>query len=348
MEDDFGKGRGSNPWRAPPPGTFVAFAHSRNVNKITAEGNKVFETFSFGTVAGSWDWSFTFDYDYMDPMLLAFEDYSYSNGVHSFDKRNNAKVPSFCMRVKVLNEMADGPKGSDEIVEIRGCVCKSISFSMSAGSSAMNVSMSGFYVDEKMYKGSIGMTDYQEYEGDLVEFSCLFVGEPSCGNYVANTDSLSISIDNSSAAVYSTCTPFAKVYYEGLTTYNFGTSCYSNNPSYYKQRVYSGGYNNGFLYPRSKNLAPIPLLSVAAYSLAMKDGYGDTVEECIEQSPKYAIFSLTNTVIKSITHQKGDGSKLQDQISSTDSQRISLEVKNTQRDLMDNPPHTVTSTPDSI
>lgn len=326
----------------------MSFTHSRNVSKITAEGNKTFETFSFGTVQGSWEWSFTMDYDYMDPMLLVFEDYSCSGGVHIFAKANNMRVPSFCMRIKVLNEMAGGPDGSDEIVEIRGCVCKSVSFSMSAGSSAMSVTMSGFYTDEKMYKDSIGTTDYQEYEGDLVEFSCLFVGDAECGNYVANTDSLSISIDNSSAAVYSTCTPFAAEYYEGVTQYTFGTSCYSNDPSKYKQRLYSGGYNNSFLYPQSKNLAPIPKLTVAAYSLAMKDGYGDTVQECIEQSPKTAVFTLTNTVIKSLTHQKGDGSKLQDQISSTDAQRITLTVKNDQSDLLASAPHPVTSAPAEI
>lgn len=348
IEDELGEGNPGTTWRAPPPGTFVSFTHSRNVSKITAEGTKVFETYSFGTMQGSWEWTFTLDYDYMDPFLLVFESYAHSGGVHRFDKINYGRVPSFCMRVKVLNEMAGGPDGSDEIVEIRGCVCKSVSWSMSAGSSAMSVTMSGFYTDEKMYKGSIGTTDYSEYEGDLVEFSCLFVGEPECGNYVANTDSLSLSIDNSAAAVYSVCTPFAKEYYEGQTQYSFGTSCYSNDPSNYKQRVYSGGYLNTSLYPQSKNLAPIPKLTVAAYSLAMKDGYGDTVQECIEQSPKTATFTLTNVVIKSIAHQKGDGSKLQDQISSTDAQRITFEVKNTQGDLRTTIPHPVTSTPATI
>ena len=349
FESELSKGKGeSEAWRAPPPGTFVSFTHTRNVSKITTEGCKTFDTFSFGTVAGSWDWSFTFDYDYMDPMLLAFENYSYSGGVHTFAKANHMRVPSFCIRIKVLNEMAGGPAGSDEVVEIRGCVCKNISFSMSAGSSVMQVSMSGIYMDEKMYKGDLTTTDYQEYDGDLVEFSCLFVGDPECGNYVANTDSLTIGIDNSAAAVYSTCTPFASEYYEGVTQYTFGTSCYSNDPSHYKQRVYSGGYNNTFLYPQSKNLAPIPKLSVAAYSLAMKDGYGETVEDCIEQSSKTAIFELTDVVIKSLAHQKGDGSKLQDQISSTDARRVRLMVKNDQQNLRITAPHAVTSTPTSI
>ena len=348
-EDTFGEGRGGNAWQAPPPGTYFGFTHTRNVSKVQAEGTKTFDTFSFGTVAGSWEWSFTLDYDYMHPLLYVFEDHSVSGSAgtftHTFAKANNKRVPSFTARVKVLNEMADGPAGSDEVIELRGCVCKSISFSMSAGSSAVSVNMSGFYVDEKMYKGSIGMTDYQPYNGDLVEFSCLFIGDPECGNYVANTDSLSLSIDNSAQAVYSTCTPFAANFAEGVTQYQFSTTCYSNNPSYYKQRVYSGGYNNTFLYPQSKNLAPIPKLSVASYSLAMKDGYGDTVQDCIAESPKTAIFTLENTVIKSIAHAKGDGSKLQDQISSTDAQRITLTVKNGQSDLAC---HDVVSTPANV
>ena len=109
--------------------------------------------------------------------------------------------------------------------------------------------------------------------------------------------------------------------------------------------MYSGGYNNTFLYPQSKNLAPIPKLSVASYSLAMKDGYGDTVQDCIAESPKTAIFTLENTVVKGIAHSKGDGSKLQDQISSTDAQRITLTVKNGQSDLRC---HDVVSTPANV
>lgn len=353
FEDDFGKGRGANEqWRAPPPGTYVSSSHSRNVSKITAEGTKVFETFAFGTVAGSFEWSFVLDYDYLDPLLLVYEDYSVQQSggsyVHTFKKANNKRVPSFCIRRKILNRMAGGPDGSDEIVELRGCVAKSISFSMSAGGSQMTVTISGVYVDEKMYCGDLTTTDYQEYEGDLVEFACLFVGDAECGNYVANTDSLSLSFDNSVSVVYSTCTPFGAEYSEGQTSYTFGTSCYSNNPSYYKRRVYSGGYRNTDLYPQSKNLAPVPLFTVAAYSLAMKDGNGDTVEEAIELSDKTAIFSIYDCVIKSLTWQKGDGSKLQDQISSTDCRYIDLTVKNDQSDLRQNAHHAVTSEPDTI
>lgn len=348
-EADFGEGTRSGAWQAPPLGAYFSYTHSRNATKLYAEGSKFFETYSFGTMSGSWELSFTLDYDYMWWLKMAFEDYDVSGSgssyTHTFAKANNMRVGSYVFRTKKLNEMAGGPSGSDEIVELRGAVCKSISFSMSAGSSAVQVSMSGFYVDEKLYKGSITTTDYQKYKGDPVEFSCLFVGEAECGNYIANTDSISISVDNSASAIYSTCTPFAAQYSEGQTNITFGTSCYSNNPSYYMQRLYSGGYRNTDLYPQSKNLSPIPTLTVAAYSLAMKDGYGDTVQECISQSPKTAIFTLSDVVIKSLAHQKGDGSKLQDQISSTDVRMIELTVKNDQSDLAC---HDVTSTPDSI
>ena len=350
LEDSFAEGKGSEAWQAPPPGTFFSSTHSRGANKITAEGTKFWETVSWGTLAGSWDWSFTLDYDYMAPLLLAFESHDVTdNGdgtyTHTFSKINNGRVPSFTVRRKVLNRMAGGPDGADEIVELRGCVCKSISFSMSAGNSAMQVSMTGFYVEEKMYKGDLTSTDYQEYSGDLVEFACLFVGDPSDENYVANTDSLSIGMDNSSAVVYSTCTPFGVEYYEGVTQCTFGTSCYSNDPSRYKQRVYSGGYNNSYLFPQSKNLAPISKLSVAAYSLAVKDGHGENITECMAQSPKTAVFTLEKVVIKSLTWQKGDGSKLQDQISSTDCRKISFRLKNDQEDLLC---HDVISNPSSI
>lgn len=351
FEDEFGEGRGSGEqWRACPPGTYISTSHNRSVSKVTAEGNKFLETYSFGTVSGSFSWSFTMDYDYMDPFLLAFEDYNVSsNGdgtyTHEFAKVNNERVPSFCIRRKILNRITGGSK--DELTELYGCVVKSISWSAAAGSSAVTVSVSGLYANEKMYTGDLSATDYTAYDGDLVEFQCLFVDTLDEDGYVANTDSVGISVDNSASFIYTTCTPFAAEYTEGQTSFQFSTSCYSNDPDRYKRRVYTGGATLADA-PLSKNLAPVPLMYVASYNLSMNDDGFSTVSAAISGSEKTAVFTLTDTVIRSLTWQKGDNSKLQDSISSTECRAITLTVKNDQGSLLTTPPHPVTSEPTTI
>lgn len=335
-EEKFGKGRGSNPWFAPPPGTFISFTHNRSVSKIYTAGSKFIDEFAFGAVTGSFEWTFTMDYKYLASLALAFEDYTCKANddgsyTHTFKKANDKRVPSFCIRRKIMNRMANGGiENTDEISEVYGCVVRNLTFSIAAGSSQISVTMTGLFTDEKMALTDLEATDYKEADGQLVEWQCLFDGDsPSCDTYIGDVDSLGVTIENSAAAIYSTCTPIAKNFYEGQTSFTLKMTTYSNNPHKFKNRMYSGGSDNTTTSPKIKQLEPWSTVTLASYSLSMRDdGYSD-VASCIEASPMSATFTIKKAALQSLTWQKGDGSKLMDQLTSTSCQNMILTIKST-------------------
>lgn len=159
---------------------------------------------------------------------------------HILKKINEGRVPSMVIRIVTLNRMAGGEL--DEILEVRGCVCKSMRFSNSAGSSQWGVSLSGFCTREVMWLGRLAHTDYRKHDGELTQFACLFTGaEANKDTYVANCDSIQIAIENNAEVLDSTCTPFSPWYFEQITNYQFSASVYSFDPMLFKQRLYAGG-----------------------------------------------------------------------------------------------------------
>ena len=328
-------------WIAPPPGSFLSTTHNRTTNKLYTTGSKFYDTVAYGQVSGSWEWTFVFDYEYIEPFLLAlesaectsYEDKAYAD--YTLTKSNNIRLPSFCIRRKILNDMT-GRGGQDEETILYGCVVKALRFSKTSGGSQINVTMTGFYAYEETVLGDLVSTDYMSYTGSLVEFSCMFISSIANSNYVAHTESLTIGVENSAGAVTPVCTPFASTYYEGQTSITFGTTCYSNDPERYKMRVYGGGEratgetieNNGrTLYrPRSKGMKPIDKVLLASYN-GTADGFDDDVATVYGKSDRRICVILDDVVIKSLTWQKGDGSKLQDQINSTECRTFTLEIR---------------------
>lgn len=355
-KDGFDTGKNKDDkWIAPPPGTFFSSTHNRSVTKVYTEGSKFPDTFAFGQVQGSWEWTFNMDYDYLEPFMLAFEGEGdgedSANGVFEFTKSNSRRVPSFCVRGKILNKITEGTWEDglkDETYILTGCVVKTLRFSKSAGASQVQVSMSGLYANEHMILGDLTATDYEEYGGHLVEFQCMFVGD----EYVANTESLSVGVENSASAVYTTCTPIASNYAESQTSLTFTTMCYANDPMRYRTRMYSGGSDRTALYPYHKNMTPIPSVSLKSYnaeSVSYDENGGCKVDLVAAQgnANRTAEFRLTDVVIKGLTRQKGDGSKLQDQINSTDMRKLVLAVKSpaykgkTREDVWSTGPHCI-------
>lgn len=327
-EEEFGKGKPSGcSWIAPPPGSYISTTENRATQKINTAGCKTFDTVAYGQLSGSWEWTFTMDYDYIEPFFLVWEGATYdaSTSTYTFSKENNMRVPSFTIRRKLLNRIAGGP--ADEMSVLTGCVLKTLRVSKSAGTSEVGISMSGFYAKDVLDDTPLEHTDYQPYTGQLVEFQCLFVGDVSEENYVANTESLTLSIENSAQAVYSVCTPFATVYSEGLTSNTFSTTAYSNDPYKWKARLMSGGYKDDVLSPMTKGLRPIPEMNIASFTNPLDQVDGGVTDAFIT-SEKTACFKLTKTVVKGLTWQKGDGSKLQDQINSSECQHIDLVIRN--------------------
>lgn len=384
-------GQGKDPaamWLAPPPGTFFTSTHNRNVQRIQTTGSKFWDAQAYGQLGGSWSWTFTMDYNYLEPFYFLFESIDSNSGltspaasgidagmgvsmsdttgiIHTFQKINNDRVKSFTVLRKINNQMVGGSR--NEITQLTGCVVKSFQFQRSAATSKIDVSLSGFYSNERLLAEdadltSIWPTDYQEYDdsdGGLIEYSCLYAGGLGDGEYMANTESISIGVDNSAAAVYSVCSPFASNYYEGLTNISFSTTCYSTDPLQYKTRLYSGGFTNrppqvdGAYVPMSKGMKPVPKMCIGCYSnqinrddptyepdpgTAGQDSlpsnnnqantaYTRTVAEAFADSVFALGFQLDQVVIKSLPWQKGDGSKLQDSISSSEAQKLIMYVK---------------------
>ena len=373
LEDYFGKPNATHHWIAPPPGSFINTTHNRGTTRVQSAGTKVWDTVAYGQLTGSWEWTFMLDYDYLEPLYFAFEsliEYECTGTAqnptvtnnytdHKYDKSNTGRVRSFTIRRKMLNRMAGGPENSDEMEEIYGCVVRNISFSKAAGDSQIQVRMTGFFVDEAMVLGRLDATDYQEYDGHLAEYFCMFVGDNptdtlSQCHYVANTESLEISIENGADPIYNTCSPFASAYYENITNYSFSTSCYSNNPNNYKLRVYGGGRKvepvtdiDGTRYisrPMAKGLAPMKKIYLIAYDGSARsydttsEGTTTHVEDtditsadiiaAYNRSTKKICVDITDCVIKSLTWPKGDGSKITDNISSTECKRIKMTITN--------------------
>lgn len=333
-------------WIAPPPGSYFSSTGTRQTSAIYTTGSKKWETTAYGAYSGTWDWTFMLDYHYLEPLMLAFDTVnekkwidnpSYSNftgGTYVFKKGKTGRVPSFTVRRKILHTVAGGD--TDELVELYGCVVNTISFSRSASTSQYQVQMSGTYANEKMTLGDLGVTDYQPYDGELVEYSCVSIADDASDDfakskYVANTDSISVSLQNNTNMVFNTCTPFATQYYEDRNQFQISTSCYSTDPKAYKTRMYSGGYTNEKLKPMSKGLKPMEKMFISTFNEDCTEFEGTTDEklhEAFEASAKSLLFEINKIVVKSMKWVNGDGSKLTDTLSSVDCRDIVLTIKN--------------------
>lgn len=387
-DGQYGQGKDPNAvWLAPPPGTFFTSTHNRGVQRVQTTGSKFWDTQAYGQLSGTWTWTFTMDYEYLEPFYFVFESIgsfpaaapgpansginagmgvtmssanTSGKKIHTFQKINNDRVKSFTVLRKINNQMVGGSR--NEITQLTGCVVKSVQFQRNAATSKIDVSLSGFYANERLLASSatsgIWKTDYEDYENDtggLVEYACLYIGGLNDGEYMANTESFGISMDNSAAAVYSVCSPFASNYYEGLANVSFSTTCYSTDPLQYKTRLYSGGYtntppqSNGAYIPMSKGMKPVPKMCIGCYSNQInrddptyesgaQDGLptnnnsansasNKTVAVAFAESEKALGFQLDQVVIKSMPWQKGDGSKLQDSLSGCETRKLTMYIK---------------------
>ena len=352
-------------WIEVPPGTYFQNTHTRSTNKIYGMGAKFYEMPEYGALSGSWEWTFPLSYEYLEPLLLAFEDYSApseGSDYHVFRKANAKRVCSFAVRRKILNRIAGGPDKSDEVDYIMGCVVKSIRISRSAGSSKATVTMSGMYAKDRMVKGNLDSTDYTTRSANLVEYGCLIYDDMPGDGVVAKpsivdcVDSITLSVDNGVSPISSTCTPFAVGYYEGKASCSFGITAYANDPSRIKQRTYSGGYLSKDKLPTApmtRTMKPLPVATVFSFNLD-RDVFSDSNDigftsmgasmdpiDRFRNSNHSAMFIIKDTIIKSISWQKGDGGRLMDQISSAECKDITLMFKNGITSSYTNSPHQI-------
>jgi hypothetical protein len=345
-----------------PPGTFISHTGARQAQSVYTTGSKRRAGAVYGSFSGTWNISFPFDYNYLEPLTMIFEmtatadvtndafdpftqlgttsGTSYPSGstLRFFRKDNSKRVKSFVIREKILNEMAGGSIGSDEITTLKGCVAKSFNVTRSASGSQMNIEISGVYSDQKTELGSLDATDYDmstTMDG-LAQYSCMFMDGITDDDYVGDVDSHSFSIDNNANLVYNTCTPIAKQYYEGQTNVSWNAQTYSNDPAKkFKLRPNSGGYKGSdwpVLQPLGKGLKPMTYATWATYSTSLRDQPAgstiDTYKEAIQASDHSFVACAKNSTVKSMTWQKGDGSKMMDSLSSVECDEIRLRIVN--------------------
>lgn len=316
-----------------PPGAYMSATYNVSTEVLYAPGSKFFDDVVYGRVQGSFEISCTLSYEHLELFKLVFEDYdvdSVSAGVykHTFKKKNNKRVKSFTIRRRTLNDITGPTAGTDETTLFLGCVMKSCRISQASGSGKMTATFSGYFMDSVTTLADLTDTGYVDFEGQNVEWACLFIGD----DYVENIESLALSIDNGAGLQYSTCRGTAVNYYESTASFQFGMTCYSNDFERYKAMVYTGGQDvsnaaSGNKYSgMCKNKHPIPELSMKSFNTCREGD--ESIESTVARATKSLTFNIEDCIVKSATWQKGDGSRMLDQMSSAECKRIEMVVVN--------------------
>ena len=297
LEKEFGiENLADNIWQRFGPGTTITWTGNNNDAQIQSIGSKFWDVATYGNFSGTFTVNTKLDYTNIAYLLLAFESYSYnpSTGTHTFQKADGKRVPSFTQQIKILDRMVSGQ--IDETIKLLGFVVSTIAFKQDTNTSGVvTVTLSGFYKWEQRLESELDVTDFQPFEGELVEWLCLQIPP---GNTVANVDKVSFGNSNNAKVQGSTCTRQATDYYEQQSTFDFATTVYANNGlADFYERFYSGGYATGLTEPKKKNLKPIPAVRITS-------SYDDT------STTFGAVIDITNVVVKTNLRGADPGSKM--------------------------------------
>lgn len=345
----YAKGLGAdNKYIVPPPGTHFSFTLNASTTQITAAGSKTWEDIAYGQYTGSFEWRFVMSYKYLEPFILLFEGYKSAadatdnNGDtppftlkhnlhhHTFRKLNNKRVPSFVVQQKILNRIAGGTE--DQIIEHLGCVARNIRWSKASQDSKIDVTVTGFFADQCMYKGNLDATDYvaKNNGADLIEYLCAFADKGTSdtvnAEYMKYVDSFNCSMENGVSGVYSICSPVAVNYAESRTSYQYGISMYAIVPKQLQQRLYSGGRHGMAYRPQIKNRQPMKEMHLYSYDKSCSDNRIDDITDAFTASEQKMEILLADAVVKTMTLPMADGSKIADNISSQECKMMSFDV----------------------
>ena len=338
-ESTFGDGAGSNKFYTLSAGAYMSATANISTETVFSPGSKFFDTAIYGRLSGSFEIDFVLSYEYLGLFKLVFEGYSVeaqkdSKGaptgryIHTFTKANNKRIGSFTIRRKTLNKITGPTAGSDEATEFRGCVIKSLRISQSSGSSKLSVTLSGYFKEPITDLDSLSKTDFKEFEGQPVEWACALFDD----KYVKTVESLTLSVDNGMNMMYTTCRDTSINYYEDKSSFQFGMTTYSNDFTRVKGRALSGGQDasnaaSGTKYKNMcKNKKPLKSIKMLSFNTCAEGS--DGVLAAYNAAPLSVMFNIEDCIVKSATWQKGDGSRMLDQISSAECKKISMVVVN--------------------
>lgn len=344
-ETSFGSGQKKDKWISLPPNFFVQATASVSTTELYSEGSKFFDTVDYGQFSGSWEMSFAMDYDHLALFEMVFDTVSSDTDTtapvgttrykHRFSLKNNATVPSYVIKGVILNKITSGG-GKNERYTLKGCVAKNIRFSRSSGAARTTVTISGFYADEEVELTDDNTSYFDEYDGSLVEFSCLFKGEVSEADYMSNVESITVGLDIGINPVYATCRGTAVGYNFGKADIQLGMTAYANDFERYRINVMGGGkettrIENGSYKFMCKQKRPMPKMTIASFTECYDSK--TSFNGVMNKSDRSVAFILEDVVMNSFTRQKGDGSRLIDQMSSSKCRKFTLEVINEHADL---------------
>lgn len=279
---------------------------------------------------------------------------------HTFKKSDIKRVPTMCFRRLQLNHQVGGKHG-DEIMEIYGAVCTEWAISSAAGESQIQVNMSGFaYRPIKKLVPFLDTTEYNAYNGEHVMFACLF-GSWTAGKdtYISDVQTLRANIKNNVSRILSTCGPVITNYQEGKTEYDLTLNIYSKD-ALFRDRLFTGGRNPeswmpnydtvtvyedtygqvvdqnngvsskgpyGYLRtPLCKNLAPMPQASIVSYDTCRDIEAGQDLGTTIDEADFKFSLMVDQIVFKQMSMERGDSSKLMDNLTSAECRDMWIEV----------------------
>lgn len=271
---------------------------------------------------------------------------------HRFRKLNSKRQRSYVLKELVLNKIANGHYDKETIY--KGFLARNIQIARSTSGSQMAVEMSGVFADKKsrLLSGENG-SFFMQIASPLTQYSCMYMGldaEPIDSDAIPQVDSHSINIETNVSLVYSTCSPIATDFFEDRTMFAWNATAYMNDPTRkFELLPNSGGtlnpnvtgdvlfedeaVNRKFsLQPMGKNLKPLEWVNFITYDESVRDNwrenYYGSIVDAYDNSEHVVWIQAKNSTVKSTTTPKGDGSKLQDSLSSVECDEIIITIKN--------------------
>ena len=264
---------------------------------------------------------------------------------HVFRKLNSRRQISYVIKERVLNIIAGGQYDEENL--IKGVLARNINQARSTQGSQMALEMTGVFADKwtELYSTKLD-SFYTPLNDPLTQYSCMYMGTdptPEDEDAIEQVDSHSISIETNVSLVYSTCSPIATDFYEDRSTFAWNASAYMNNPTKkFKLLSNSGGtLEPHTLYvtqdgkhakqPMGKNLAPLEYVNFITYDESYRDAYSDRYDSIVGAylaSQHVVWIQARNSTVKTSSTPKGDGSKLQDTLSSVECDEIIIRVRN--------------------
>lgn len=367
IEDGFGTGQAKDDkWYPMPQGFYLSWSASTQASSLYGTGAKIRQNSIYGSFQGSWNASYVMDFNNLEFLSIIFDTedndspeaidstdttkanfLTEQNGVyeHVFRKINNRRQRSYVIKERVLNKIANGDYDEENV--LKGFLARNIQIARSTSGSQMALEMSGVFADKYTTLFDSRLDSFFVPINDpLTQYSCMYMGlnaTPEDEDAVEQVDSHSINIETSVSLVYSTCSPIATDFFEDKSTFAWNATAYMNNPTKkFKLLSNSGGTLNPKTtittpdghharQPMGKNLAPLEYVNFITYDESKRDAYHGnylSVVDAYLNSPHVVWVQARNSTVKSTTTPKGDGSKLQDSLSSVECDEIIIRVRN--------------------